>query len=180
MRRIVTLVLTAALLVGCPKPAAGPAPESMDAAVDAGPIDAGVVAAAPLTFRLTATLVDGGLQTFDDLDAGLVLDPSRALELSASVGLVGARVRLLDWTDAVVASDDSLETSDAGFSYRIDLLQPLKSGRSYSVLVDAESAERVSDGLGREFDEWRLGVRVTGEVQPEPGQGSEKPKKTRR
>ncbi|MCU0699677.1 MAG: hypothetical protein MUC96_24475 [Myxococcaceae bacterium] len=169
----------ALLLLGCPREAPEVRSSDVgDASVDAGPVDAGPPA--PLAFRLEFTLSDGGVAVFDEFDAGVVVEPARVVELSAPVALEGARVRLLDWTDSVVPSDDVLETSDAGFRYRIELVQPLKPGRSYAVLVDSESADRVTDLLGRDFDEWRLAFRVAGEVQPEPGQASKKSKKIRR
>jgi hypothetical protein len=153
-----------------------------DAGTDAGlAFDAGPPEPAALAFRLAVVSLDGGLAVFDDaFDGGVRVEPARALELSSPVGLSGVRVRLLDGDDAVVPSDDTLETSDAGFRYRIELAQPLKTGRSYSVLVDAETADVFTDTFGRSSAEWRLPLRVLGEVQPEPGATSKKAKKKRR
>jgi len=172
-------VLIGALVwLGCPTPAGAP-----NAAVDAGPaqlqpIDAGVLDAGPaqLQFSLTSTLVDGGTAVVDVAEGHALLEPSAALELKLPSPLVDARVRVMDWNDAVVESDDQA----TGLSYRIGLLQPLKSGRRYALLIDAETQDTFSDAAGRHFDEVRIELLVTGEVQPEPGQKPKSKKSKRR
>lgn len=150
-----------------------------DSGTDAGePVDAGLPS---LTFRLAISFIDGGQLDVDLGDAGVVsLEPATSLTLTSPIPLLGTRVRLLDWTDAVVAGDDELDVSDAGFRYRIRTLQPLKSGRGYSLLIDAESVEQFTDGFGRTHDELRVPLRVAGEVQPEPGQSTSKKKRKKR
>jgi hypothetical protein len=167
-------------LSACPSNQVPEVPSVLDAGADAGgaPVDAGPPA---LTFRLAVSFVDGGHLDVDLGDAGvLALESANSLELTSPIPLLGARVRLLDWTDAVVAGDDELEVSDAGFRYRIQPLQPLKSGRGYSVLVDAESTDQFTDAYGRSHDELRVPLRIAGEVQPEPGQTTSKKKRKKR
>jgi hypothetical protein len=172
-------LLLLVLLAGCPQ-AVVPAPEDAGAAA-ALAVDAGPPPLPPLTFQLVATFLDGGRSRLDDaFDAGMTLEPAGALELTSPLGLAGVRVRLLDWTDAVVPSDDLLETSDGGFRYRLELTQPLKSGRTYSLLVDGESADAFSDVFGRDHEPWRVPLRVLGDPEPEAGQASKKTKKKRR
>lgn len=177
----------AAVLCGCPDKAAIPpidagGLESPDAGVDAGVVvvDAGPP---PLTLLVRFEAADGGPDVVIDTgaDAGLVfIEPARAIELRASLGLEDVRVRLFDWSDAVVPGDDQLESTDAGFRYRIELAAPLKTGRSYSLLLDGETQDAFRDQAGREHLELRVNVRVTGEVQPEPGARPKRPARKRR
>ncbi len=176
-------VMTGALLwLGCPTPVGAP-----DASADAGPaqptpIDAGVPDAGPaqLQFSLTSSVVDGGTALVDVIEGHALLDPSNALELKLPSPLLDARIRLMDSSDAVVESDDQAIASDAGFSYRIGLLQPLKGGRRYSLLIDAETQDTFSDEAGHQFDEVRVELQVSGEVQPEAGQKPKQKKSKRR
>jgi hypothetical protein len=170
-----------ALLAGCPQAVAPEIAGRVDSGLEAAlVVDAGPPPLPPLTFQLVATFVDGGLSRLDALDAGVTVEPTRALELTSPVGLAGVRVRLLDWADAVVPSDDQLETSDGGFRYRLELTQPLKSGRTYSLLVDGESADQFSDVFGRDHEPCRVPLRILGDLEPEAGQASKKTKKKRR
>lgn len=182
LRTLVGFSLASALC-GCPEsPRLAPTDAGPSAAVDAGPlvVDAGPP---PLTLLVRFEAADGGPDVVVDTgsDAGLVfIEPARAIELSASLGLDDVRVRLFDWSDAIVQSDDRLERTDAGFHYRIELAAPLKTGRSYSLLLDGETQDAFRDQAGREHLELRVNVRVTADVQPEPGARPKKPARKRR
>lgn len=186
------LVISSLLVVGCPKPPEAPidagSPVDAGELVDAGlePIDAG-----PPTLRFTMrfTFVDGGMLETDQDGAqlsdptqsapGLVLEPAQSLTLAFPDRLDDVRVRVMDWTDAVVASDDEAVAPDAGFTYRITFAQPLKSGRSYSLLIDSEAHDTFTDSKGRVFDEVRKSFKISGEVQPESGAPAKKKRKKR-
>lgn len=174
--------------LGCPKPQETPpdagSPVDAGELVDAGlePVDAG-----PPTLRFTMrfTFVDGGMLETDQDGAptqsapGVALDPAQSLTLTFPDPLDDVRVRVMDWTDAVVASDDEAVAPDAGFTYRITFAQPLKSGRSYSLLIDSEAHDTFTDSKGHVFDEVRKSFKIAGEVQPEPGAPAKKKRKKR-
>lgn len=168
------LCLWLLLLSGCPKPPervidAGLPPEP-DAGFDAGTPDAGPE---PLRFSITFDTVDAGAITVEGLDAGAELPQVRAVTLSFPAPLEDLRVRVMDWTDAVVASDDEA-SADGGFVYRITFLAPLKTGRGYALLLDAETGDTFRDARGTGYAEVRLPFRIAGEVQPEPGAPAKK------
>jgi hypothetical protein len=174
------LCLSLLLLAGCPKPPE-PVPDAglrrePDAGVDAGVADAG---REPLRFSITFDTVDAGSFTVDGLDAGAELPQVRALALSFPAPLDDLRVRVMDWTDAVVASDDEA-SADGGFVYRVVFLAPLKTGRGYALLLDAETGDTFRDAQGAEYAEVRLPFRIAGDVQPEPGQPAKKSKKKKK
>lgn len=162
------------VLAACPKP---PVVEPMDASVaepGAG-VDAGVDAGTePLGFTIELETTDAGVIT--GLDAGATIEPLRAITLTFPTALDDVRFRVMDWTDSVVPSDDE-STVDGGLTYRIVFVQPLKTGRGYSLLIDAETKETFSDVRGHQYDELRIPFRVAGDVQPEPGAPKKKKRK---
>lgn len=180
MRASFALLIAIAVL-GCPKPD----PSVPDAAleVDAGLADAGLepVDAGPpeLRYTLTFEAADGGETEFDQgTKAGIELEPVKALRFVFPAPLDDVRFRVMDWTDAVVPSDDEAASpADAGYEYRIVLTQPLKTGRSYSILIDSESHDTFSDVHGNAYDELRLSLKIRGEIQPEPGASPKKKKR---
>ncbi len=165
------------LLAGCPKP---PVIESADASVpefDAG-VDAGVeTRPVVLGFAIVLETVDAGSMT--GLDAGSTIEPLRAITLTFPSALDDARFRVMDWTDSVVPSDDE-STVDGGLTYRIVFVQPLKTGRSYSLLIDAETKDTFADERGHPSDELRIPFRILGELQFEPGATAKKKKKRKK
>lgn len=171
--RLVRATLVVLLLAGCPKPVEAPidagAPE-VDAGIDAG-VDAGLP---PLSFTFELETVDAG--TISGLDAGMIVDPLKAIVVSFPMPLDDVRLRVMDWNDAVVASDDESET-DGGLTYRIVFVAPLKTGRGYSLLIDAETGDTFRDARGAQYDEVRVPFRIGGEVQAEPGAPLKKKKK---
>lgn len=159
-----------AVLSGCPeeKPAeidAG-APVTIDAGVVAEPVDAGPPPPLRLEFVVTAK-TDGGEEALEFADGVAELESTSGLALTTPVRLHDYRVRLFDWADQAVASDDTAELSDAGLAYRIELVEPLKTGRRYTLVVDAELAPEIGDEAGRHYDDVRLGLKVRGEIVPD-------------
>lgn len=170
-------------LAACPEKTGSPVVEDASVIVDAGVADAGPIDAgppAPQHLKLTiasARLADGGVTSIELVNDAAEIDPLSGLELAIPIRLKDYRLRLLDWTDQVVPSDDSAEPGDAGITYRIELLQPLKTGRAYVLQLDSEFAPVVSDESGRTWEDIRLKLTVRGEVQPEPGKPPKKKKK---
>lgn len=158
--------MVALALAGCSSRKADVPPEAPAAAVDAG---AGDVedAGPPMPQHLEfAVEVDGAPVAFED--GAAEVDAGTSLRLTTPVQLKDYRVRLLDWEDKVVTSDDEAEVSTAGTSYRVSLPAPLATGRRYTLMVDASVGPVATDVAGREFDDVRLTLRVRGEVQKPP------------
>jgi hypothetical protein len=165
------------VLAGCPAEAPKPpafvdAGEPPDAAV-AEIVDAGPPVPSSLEPTVVATFPDGGTAP---VTAKAEIDPANALTVSLPITLKDFRIRLLDFREQIVASDDELLAD--GRTYVITLAQPLKTGRSYSLVLDAELGPVVTDDSGGTWNDWELAFRVLGEVQPEPGAARKpKPKK---
>jgi hypothetical protein len=139
----------------------------LDAGVVVQVVDAGPPAPLRLEFAVSARMDDGGEEVLTFAESATEIDPATGFTLSTPVRLKDYRVRLFDWADQVVPSDDSAELTDGGLVYRIDLPQPLKTGRRYSLVVDAQFAPEIDDEAGRHYDDVRLGLKVRDEVQPE-------------
>jgi hypothetical protein len=168
--------LSVVLLSACPRQAHVELIDASVSEVDAG-VDAGFDAGAlPLEFSIELETVDGG--SLAGLDAGVTVDPLRAITLTFPVALDDVRFRVMDWNDAVVPSDDE-SSADGGLTYRIVFVQPLKSGRTYSLLIDAETKDTFADDRGHEYTERRIPFRVSGHPQAEPGSPSKRRKKKR-
>lgn len=167
----------AVLLVGCPaKPVevspaidAGPVAEP----IDAGPIDAGPALLEPL---VTAGLSDGG--TLSLKVANEPIDPPAALTVALPTRLKDLRIRLLDWRDQLVVSDDELMPD--GVTYVITLKDPLKTGRRYKLSLDAELGTVVTSESGQSMQDWELEFTVAGDVQPDPAALKKSSKKKKR
>ncbi|MFO0600343.1 MAG: hypothetical protein U0228_33850 [Myxococcaceae bacterium] len=165
-----------ALFSGCPDKAAdAPIDAGTDAAgldVDAG-FDAGVIDAGPAVLEptVTATLADGGTI---EVKANSEIEPTRKLTIGLGVKLKDFRLRLMDWRDQLVVSDDEVSTD--GRTLTISLPESLKAGRSYSLVLDAELGPVVTAESGASFNDWDLAFRIAGEVEPEPAApGKKKP-----
>lgn len=170
MRR--ALIGSVLLLMACPSK-----PTAVDAGLpDAGPIevvDAGPPAPVVLVPTITATFVDGGS---GEIKTDGEVDQPKSLTIALPAGLSDFRLRVLDWRDQVVASDDEL-LSD-GKTYLITFVEPLKTGRSYQVLIDAELGPVVTTEAGATVDDFELRFRVAGDVVPDPpAPGSKKRKR---
>lgn len=174
--RSVILVSAALFFVACPDRSTTEIP----AVIDAGEPDAGIVDAGPplpLTLEptVTATARDAGTI---ELRTGGETDDVTALTVSIPVKLKDFRVRLMDWRDQIVPSDDELMAD--GKTYVITLSEPLKTGRSYTLKLDAELGPVVTDDSGSIWNDWELGFRISGDVQPEPGATNKKSGKKKR
>jgi hypothetical protein len=189
VRRLI-LAVGISVFVACPKPSepvdAGAPVVVADASVDAGQIDGSTAAdagdAGPprFSFALSARS-DAGVETITVVNEAAELDSASSLKLEIPVKLKDFRVRLFDDHEQVVPSDDVADVDDAGVRYQADLLQPLRSGRAYTLMIDAEVGPELRDDLGRAWDDVRLSLKVRGEIQPEPGAAKKpgKPSKKR-
>lgn len=127
---------------------------------------------------------DGGAAMLPRERGPVASAPGARLSLSLPP-LVDYRVRVFDGADRVVASDDTAQASDAGIEYAIALVEPLKRGRDYRVLVDAETGAGLAAPTGRRYldAEWNLSVEGPAEPDPPPQKSSRakrKPGKRRR
>lgn len=162
------------MLAGCPKPQVVEAVDASVPEVDAG-VDAGMDSGSEaLGFAIELETIDAG--SIAGLDAGTTIEPVRAITLTFPSALDDVRFRVMDWNDAVVPSDDE-STVDGGLTYRIVFVQPLKTGRSYSLLIDAETKDTFADERGHQYDELRIPFRISGDVQSEPGAPAKKKKR---
>jgi hypothetical protein len=174
-----------AALAGCPKPAPETPPDAgsigaaiaIDAGVgiDAGAVDAGPPIPGELPFTLIATRADGGTEDLRIVEGRAELDPARGFDLAIPVALKDYRVRLMDWADQIVPADEVATAADGGVAYRIDLLQPLHTGRTYLLQIDAEFGPEITDTAGRTWDDVRVHLAVRGEIEPAPGKAPKKP-----
>lgn len=171
--RSVILGFAALALTACPDRSTADAAIETDAAgFDAGLVDAGPPLPLTLEPTVTATARDAGTI---ELKAGSETDDVVSLTVTIPVKLKDFRIRLMDWRDQIVPSDDELMAD--GKTYVIALSEPLKTGRGYSLKLDAELGPVVTDDTGGIWDDWELAFRVAGEVVPEPGSKKSSKKK---
>jgi hypothetical protein len=166
MRSVIAVAALGFLVCGCPEKRLEPidagSPE-LDAGFDAGePIDAGPPPPATLEPVVSLGFKDGGLAT---LTANAEIDPPATITIAIPIKLKDFRVRLMDWRDQLVVSDDELLAD--GKTLLITPTEPLKTGRGYSLILDSELGPVVTDEAGRTFNDWELAFRVAGEVQPD-------------
>jgi hypothetical protein len=163
------LIIAASCTRGAP-----PADGVAEAGQDAGGVtrDAGSVPAADagLAFQvLLWTSLDGGGLTPVALGVrSAPIDPVSRLVVEVRPAPADARLRLLDGSDQVVESNDVLAAFDGGLRYELGLLEPLRPGRSYTLLLDAELAAGLEDARGRPLEDVRLGLLVRGESPSVP------------
>jgi hypothetical protein len=168
--------------LGCPRPppAQGPDAGSFEAGpVDAGPVDAGSQspgdrdggaedAGSPGLEVLLWVAVDGGLEPVPlTTGASPVLEVTRQLFLEVRPQPTGLRIRLFDPADQVVESDDVSAATDGGVRYQLGLLEALRPGRAYTLVLDAEHGGDLTDGRGRAMDDVRIVLQVRGEPTSE-------------
>lgn len=165
MRSVIVVLVIVVGLTACPSETARSALDAaaeFDAGADAGVlIDAGPPAPTTLEPTVVAAL-DGGVAS---LVAQGTIEPTNALTLTLPMKLKDFRVRLLDWRDQVVASDDELMAD--GLTYVIAFPEPLKTGRSYTLVLDAELGPVVTAESGATFNDWELPFQISGEVVPD-------------
>lgn len=178
-RRVYITLIIGLFCMGCPE----------GEAVDAGPSDAGVPvvdAGAPvapadlppieLGARLELWFADGGFQQVPPSKPTLI-DPLQRMGLQLPA-LKDYRVRVFDGADKVVVSDDKAQAVDGGISYEISFAEPIKRGREYRVVIEAESGGAVTDPIGRRYLDSEFLLKVDGPVEPEP-RPAKKPGKKR-
>lgn len=158
--------LTAALLTGCPD-------KTPQAPVDGGSTSATATPdAAPeaVAFTLQYQAPDAGLALIPlSLEEKPLVEPTSDLELRSTLPLRNYRVRLMDEADRAMVSDDSVTESDDGLVYRIHLPQPLKTGYSYTLVVDAQTGTAFQDSRGRDVDDLRAAFQIAGDKEkPKP------------
>jgi hypothetical protein len=180
-------------LAACPRPPPPPDPDAgasaagLDGGADAGVADAGVDAGpasdpdAGVPYQVHLWIgTDGGLEEARlPLGAAAQVEPTSRLVLEVWPRPEDARVRLFDAADQVLDSDDSASALDGGWRYQLTLPDPLKGGRTYTLVLDAEQGPGLVDARGRPLDDLRLGLQVRGEPGPDPA-SSPKGKKKRR
>ena len=171
--------LVLVVLAGCPsevatKPAIVGAPEVIhDGGIDGGiPIDAGPPLPSSLEATVVAGYADGGTATVTSKAA---IDPATSLTISLPIKLKDFRIRLIDFREQIVVSDDELMAD--GKTLIIATAEPLKSGREYTLVLDSELGPIVTDDSGGTWNDWELVFRISGDVQPEPGARKRPPKK---
>jgi hypothetical protein len=167
IRSVIALAAVGLVVCGCPEKRAevidAGAVAEVDAGLDAGePFDAGPPPPATLDPVVTVGFADGGV---GPLSANAEVDVPRTLTVAIPLKLKDFRLRLMDWRDQVVVSDDELLAD--GKTLLVTPAEPLKTGRSYTLVLDAELGPVVTDESGRTFNDWELGFRVAGEVQPD-------------
>lgn len=176
MRSVLGILAIAILTLGCPEKRVEPIDAGSpveDAGVDAGePIDAGPPPPATLDPQVIATFADGGVAP---LTANAEIEVPKTISVSLAIKLKDFRLRLMDWRDQIVTSDDELLAD--GKTLLITPTEPLKTGRSYSLVLDAELGPVVTDESGRTFNDWELAFRIAGEVQPDKADPKKQQKK---
>lgn len=162
------------VLMACPAEVVKPVIVDAGAVeVDAGPaavVDAGPPPPSSLEPTVVASFADGGTAS---VMAKSEIDAAKSLTISLPIKLKDFRIRLLDFREQIVVSDDELMAD--GRTYVITLPEPLKTGRGYNLVLDAELGPVVSDDSGGTWNDWELPFRIAGDVQPEPVAGKKKP-----
>lgn len=157
------------ILTGCPE---RPKTSAPDAGADAG------VAQAPLPdlkFAVRYEAPDAGMLAIPfEPGSRPVIDPTQKLEVSANLGLKNYRIRLFDEADrAVISDDEALDTPT--LDYRIQLPAPLKTGRKYTLLVDAQTGDTFTDSAGRPHPDQRIELQISGEKEKDKPATAAKP-----
>jgi hypothetical protein len=176
-RPLVLMSLSA--LWGCPFPS-----ERIDAGTPALFEDAGL-AAMPrreLALAVRAVLVDGGITSLE-LQSGArpMVDPLHRLEIRVEPTLANVRIRLFDEGDRVVESNDESDPDQLDrLDYQLTFPAPLKSGRRYQLMLDAQTGDGMVDRAGFSHPDQRLEFVISGDKQPAPRSHPPRKKRHRR
>jgi hypothetical protein len=174
VRRLVYITLIIGpFCLGCPSGQAvvdaGVAVDSGVPVVDAGaPVPPAELPPAELGVDLEVWFPDGGIATFKP-GAQQTIEQAQKLSLLLP-WLTDYRVRAFDGADKVLPSDDEANATDAGIAYVIKLAEPLKRGREYRVVVDAQTGPGVVDDTGRRYLDSEWSFKIEGPAEPEPAQ----------
>lgn len=162
-------------MAGCPASRGSTDAAVDDAGVDASVaiVDAGPPPPADLEPGVTVTQKDGGTVV---VAANAQVEDAIALTVVMPARLKDFRLRLMDWTDKVVVSDDALQAD--GVTWVLTPAEPLKSGRDYTLKLDAELGPVITDEAGGTWNDWELSFHLAGEIAPEPT--AKKPLKKRK
>ena len=155
---------------GAPDADAGPA--TLDGGADAGEAPDAAIALTELPITIEVE-VDGGLEAVEFKANAAEIEPGSVFMITSPVALKDFRVRLIDWADQVVPSDDTA-ILDGGLSYRLVLTQPTRPGRSYTLTIDAELGPLLLDRSGHDWEDVRRTLTIRGELQPENGKAVKK------
>lgn len=143
-------------LVGCRDPEPSPAIEVPE--VEAPPPEP-----EPLEFLVVGELANGETQPIPtDVPEAPQLPSMIGLSLSSNMALTNHRIRIFDAADRVVPSDDQTEAPPpgGGIVYRVRFVEPLKVGSRYTLVIDAETGDFMTDGAGREQAEFRYEFQI--------------------
>lgn len=156
-------------LSACP-PAVTVAPDAGQADAATGGGDGGAPAfdAGPseLVWSAVLTLRDGGSQRLSPGPGRVEIGPATKFSLRIEPVLIDYRVRLLDGSDQVVASDDEAQAIDGGIDYWLSLQAPLSPGRSYSLHLDPEVGPELRDARGATYRDLEQLLKVEGQLEP--------------
>jgi hypothetical protein len=117
----------------------------------------------PLEPQVIGTQKDGGITV---ITSNAQIEDVTALTVSMPIKLKDFRIRLMDWQDKIVVSDDELLAD--GKTYLVTPSEPLKSGRNYTLTLDADLGLVITDETGGTWNDWELSFHMTGDVVPEP------------
>ena len=138
---------------------------------DAGgpPADASTGPISPAFHLSLRTLDDDGgfsPELAFEPDIRPLVDPVSQLELSTNAPMHDYRIRLFDEAERVVESNDQLTELETGVSYRLSVLEPLKAGRNYALVIDAERGDSIKWADGGNAPDQRLEFQVSGAKAP--------------
>ena len=172
-RSLLVLTACAVASLGCPDRHQSSLPLDAGGEGDAGrdvggaqSSDAAVSQA--LRVWITSSADDGGRLSLASDSGTFELEPTRVLELRFTPRPKNPRIRLFDWNDRLVESDDTVLTLDGpDFGYRIDLPEPLQPGRTYILGIDSEVGPKLLDQAGDPLEDVRVPLKVLGEPKPD-------------
>ncbi|MBL8957765.1 MAG: hypothetical protein JNK82_43720 [Myxococcaceae bacterium] len=132
-------------------------------AVDAGPPPG----PRELELTITAQLADGGIEVVTG-----AVDPVKSLSVWVPVPLADYRLRVFDEGDKVVPSDDQAHETDGGIDYLISFVEPLKTGRTYRLTVEAQLEAQLEG-----FKDVEIALKVRGQIEADKKPGQKKKKR---
>lgn len=150
---------------------------------DAGPpvIDAGPPPPKVLELSLRVTDLDGGTAEVPlHADERPFIATSQQIEIQANLPLRNFRLRFLDEADRVMASDETLDVTDAGIRDQVKFTQPLLGGHRYTLVLDGQGPGDILDPEGHPVPEQRLEIQTTGEREQPPKPPAKKPSRRHR
>lgn len=118
---------------------------------------------AEVEFTLSYALPDAGTAVIPTgLNERPLIEPTQALELSATQPLANYRIRLFDEADRALVSDDEAVATPEGLTYRMALAAPLKTGHRYALVLEPQSGAAIVDPRGKTIPDQRIEFAVAG------------------